>query len=73
MTTFKEIGTLKMFPVTVHYNASSLANILSLNDIAALKDVHITMDTRIQRDVCVHFGGQAMSFRPCKDVLYFFI
>ena len=69
---FKEVGTLKLFPITVHYSDSSLANILSLNDIAALKGVHITMDTRIQRDICVHFEDQIMTFRPCKNGLYFF-
>ena len=40
----KKMAQLKLFPMKVHYNISSLVNIISLKDMASLNGVTVAMD-----------------------------
>jgi hypothetical protein len=48
---------MKLFPIDVHFNDDSMANILSLKDIAKLDGAHIMMDTNEELAITVHFQG----------------
>jgi hypothetical protein len=42
---YDEMAPLKLLPLDVHFNAESVATILSVKDVANIEGVHITMDT----------------------------
>jgi hypothetical protein len=52
------IGKFKMFPLDVHFYATSMVNILSFQAIASLKGVRITMDTVVERAINVEYKGK---------------
>ena len=56
----------------LHYNSSSLATILSVKDVAAIPGVFITMDTREEQSMLVHYNSDIFRFKQCKDGLYFY-
>ena len=66
------MGTLNLFPISVHYNPSSLANVLSFDTVAQLPSVRITLDTLIERGFLVTYKDMTLKFRPCSDGLYYF-
>ena len=68
---FYNTATLKMLPMTVHFNAKSLANILSLSDVANLPGARLTMDTDIERAIVLHYNNKQIRFRECYDGLYY--
>ena len=70
--TFTQMGTLNLFPMSVHYNPSSLANVLSFDTVAQLSGVRITLDTLIERGFLVTYKDMTLKFRPCSDGLYYF-
>jgi hypothetical protein len=69
---FDNIGKFKIFPLDVHFNATSMANILSFQAVASLEGVRITMDTVIERAINVEYQGKCYKFKECKDGLYYF-
>ena len=68
---FYETATLKILPLTVHFNHNSLANILSLSDVANLPGARLTMDLSVDRAIILHFKGKKFHFRECSDGLYY--
>ncbi len=69
---YDKMATLKLLPMEVHYNASSMATILSLASVDALDGVYITMDTREQKAIMVHVDGSILVFKMCFDGLFYF-
>jgi hypothetical protein len=70
---FKKTGTLKVLPLQVHVNPSSLANILSLKDVASIPGIRITMDTEVERAIHVHVDdNKVLKFNECDDGLYYY-
>ena len=61
-----------MFPLDVHFNATSMANILSFQAVASLEGVRITMDTVIEHAINVEYQDKCYKFKECKDGLYYF-
>ena len=65
-------STLKMFPLEVHFNENSMANIISLFDLINVPGVIITMDTRKDSGFNVTFGDKLYQFTPFENGLYYF-
>jgi hypothetical protein len=62
---------MKLFPIEVHFNSNSMANILSLKDVAEMTGARITMDTSKNCEIIVHFNGQAYHFTEHAEGLYY--
>ena len=71
--TFKQLASLNMFPLQLHYNSSSLATILSVKDVALIPGVYITMDTREENSMLVHYGSTFIVSQSAKMVFIFMI
>ena len=69
--TFDKLATCNFLPIEVHFNQSSLANILSLKDVANLEGASITMDTTVERAINLNYNGEHFKFLECLDGLYF--
>ena len=69
--TFSQEASLKALPLKVHYNADSLANILSLSDVANLPGALLTMDTEIERAIILHFNDRELKFQECSEGIYY--
>ena len=69
---FRKHGTLNLLPLKVHFNAESLANIVSLSDIANLEGARLTMDTNVARAINLHINGVTLQFKECSDGLYYY-
>ena len=69
---FKQHGMMRLLPLRVHFNAQSIANIVSLSDIANLEGARLTMDTNIARAINLHINGTTIHFRECADGLYYY-
>ena len=69
--TFNQVATSTLLPLQVHFNSSSIANILSLSDIANLEGARLTMDTHIDRAINLHYQEKLIQFRECVDGLYY--
>ena len=71
---FEEKGTLNLFPMSVHFNPNSMANILSLKEVGDLDGVHIKMDTSQERAIHVHIARSGLTyiFIEGKLGLYYF-
>ena len=73
--TYNQVGRCDIFPVEVHFNSNSLANILSFNMISNIPGVHITTNTSIDDSFTVHFGNEDCNtfiFKSCNDGLFYF-
>ena len=71
--TFRKRASLKLLPITVHFEEDSLATVLLLNDVANIEGVYLTMDTRAERSILVHLGdGKVLKFLECDSGLYFY-
>ena len=66
---FKQMACLNLFPLNLHFNSSSLATILLVKDVASIPGVYITMDTREENALVVHYGSQMYKFNQCEDGL----
>ena len=70
---FDTIGTLNLFPLPVHVNVHSMANILSLRNVCNLPGVRVTMDTLHSKAIDVHLpSGVTYSFLEGTNGLYFY-
>lgn len=69
---YDKMATLKLLQMDIHYNASSMATILSLASVDALDGVYITMDTREKKAIMVHVNGSILVFKMCFDGLFYF-
>ena len=56
----------------VHFNANSIANIVSLSDIANLDGAKLTMDTSVERAINLHVNNMTIQFKECADGLYYY-
>ena len=63
---------MKLLPLEVHFNPSSIANIISLSDVANLEGARVTMDSSVARAINLHFNGDIYQFKECADGLYYF-
>ena len=69
---FKLIGNFKHLPMEDHYNADSLANILSFKHVSEIPGVTITIDTIKDSGILVHMrDGTVYRFAPCASGLYY--
>ena len=69
---FDQMADLKLLPMSVNFNADTMATVLSIKDVANLNGVHLTMNTLEERAILVHNGDKVMKFKECKDGLNFF-
>ena len=69
---FEKIGQFKFFPLKVHFNAESMANILSMKDVASLPGVRVVHDSSTERAILIHFTNCTYKFKECRKGLYFF-
>ena len=69
---FEKLGQLKLFPMTVHFNPDSMANILSMKHVAAIPGVRVTYDSIVEKTMFVHFNGYVYKFRECSEGLYYY-
>ena len=71
---FDQMGTLNLFPMKVHVNSASMANILSLKEVGDIHGVRVTMDTSQERAIHVHVeeSGLTYMFLEGPNGLYFF-
>ena len=69
---FEETAIPHILPgFRVHFNPSSMANILSLRDVASLPGVRITMDSSVARAINVHLpSGMTYVFNEASNGLY---
>jgi len=51
--TFRSKAELKMLPIHLYYDKSSLASILSFKDVANIPSVRVTMDTDVEKAIVV--------------------
>jgi hypothetical protein len=68
---FSQVGSLNLFPMSVHFDESSLANILSLDSVTKLDGVRITLDTDVDNGFIVDYHDMKFKFQPCNDGLYY--
>ena len=69
---YNYIAELKILPLKIFFNKSSIANILSLKHVAAIPGVYVTMDTRKEKSMVVHLpGGNKIKFLEYVDGLYY--
>ena len=48
---------MKLFPIAVHYNEESIANIVSLKDLLNVNDVQVTMDSLKDKALVVTYDN----------------
>ena len=63
--------SLQLLPLNVHFNSTSLANILSLSEVES--HYQVTMDTTFESAFNVHINDHTiLKFLKCGTVLYYF-
>ena len=68
---YDEVAMMKDFPLQVHFNRESLANIISFRDVANIPGVVIKMDSSKERAITVEMGSyKKFKFLECPDGLY---
>ena len=68
-----QMATLKMLPLTVHFKADSMANILSFKSVAEIPGARIVMDTKSGPSIFVHLkDGPTYEFKQFNNGLYYF-
>ena len=67
--TFDLKSKMKMFPIEVHFNSESMANILSLKDVVSMRGACITMDTFEERAITLRYEGNVYKFKEHKGGL----
>ena len=74
--TYDHVADAILLPVSVFFNAESIANVLSFDKISNLPNVHITTDTKVEKAFLVHISSPntvtTLKFSSCDDGLYFF-
>ena len=60
---FKKTGTLKLFPMSVHYNGESMENILSMKDIVSLQGVQVNFDSLKEYAMLVNYKDEVYRFK----------
>mmetsp|Transcript_34948 Transcript_34948/g.35151 ORF Transcript_34948/g.35151 Transcript_34948/m.35151 type:complete len:164 (-) Transcript_34948:81-572(-) len=60
---FEEKGWFNLFSLDVHFNAKSMANILSMKDVANFPGVRVTYDSQKERDIIVHYKEHLYKFK----------
>ena len=69
---FEKIGQFKFFPLKVHFNEESMANILSMKDVASIPGVRVIYDSSAERAILVHFNNCIYKFKECREGIYCF-
>ena len=69
---FTEMGQLKLLPLNIHYNADSIATILSFHVLAKLPGIHLQYDNLVDDKIYMTLPNkQRLVFAPCDRGLYF--
>ena len=70
---YEKKAKMMLFPLKVHFNSESMAKILAFSDVANMDGVYITMDTRKERSMIVHFEheNRTVRFNECAEGLYY--
>ena len=72
MQVYDKEADLKLFPLTVFYSPTGIANVLSLKAVASIPGAVIKMDTSKERAIFVHLAdGRVFKFKECKEGLYY--
>ena len=71
-TVYSLISSMKIFPLRVHFNKNSLANVISLFDLIKVEGIHITMDNKNNYGFHITFQGKLYYFSPFENRIYFF-
>jgi hypothetical protein len=69
---FNSKGMMTLFPLAVHFNSASMANILSMKDVVSMDGVKVTMDSSKEKALLVEFDKCVYKFQECANGLYFF-
>ena len=70
---YVKVADLIVFPIRVHFNENSMANILSFKTVANMEGTRITMDTRSGNSIHVFLSdGTKYEFKQYKNGLYYF-
>ena len=69
---FNQMGGILLFPMKIHINESSMANILSFAEVAKITGVYIKMDTYKVQTINVHIEyGKITHFKSCSERLLY--
>jgi len=68
---YNEIGDSKLFPLKVHFNKDSIANIFSLAHVNNIDGCRIVMDTSVDNAIFVHLQDKVTKFDQCDGGLYY--
>ena len=55
---YNKIGDLNFLPLKVYVNDNSLVDVLSIKDVLQIPDLYVTMDSRRENAIFVHFKKQ---------------
>ena len=69
---YTAIGMNKLFPLPMHYNEHSIANVISLYQVAVLPGFRVTMNSYKEATIMVHYDGRVVKFRQCSDRLFYY-
>lgn len=69
---FDKEADLKLLPIKMAMNPTSMANIVSMKDVTSLQGVKVVMDSTVERAIFVHYNEQVLKFQECHDGLYFY-
>ena len=68
---YDKVADLNLLPMTVHFNDSAIANILSFKEVADLPGIRITTDTSTERAFLIHLpDGSILRFNEYSEGLY---
>eukprot|EP00957_Ditylum_brightwellii_P210733 15365322-Ditylum_brightwellii.AAC.1 len=67
---FNQVGDMMLFPLQLHLNEDSMANIISFTAMANVLGVQITMDTEQERAITVQYEGKKFKFKEYSEGLY---
>ena len=70
---YKQFENIILFPIVVHFNHNSKANILSFKDVSSIPGVCITMDTKKDDAIVITLkDGKIVKFKPYSNGLFCF-
>ena len=67
-----EIGKYEIFPINVHFNLHSMANIFALKDMANVPGFQITMGSSKECTIKVKYQDKVYRFKELHNRLYYY-
>ena len=69
--TYNEKGCFKYLPLCVHFNPSSIANVLSLKQVDDMPGFHLEMNTQVEPGITLIKGEARIQFMHSRNGLYY--